>query len=133
MPCNSDYLAPTSREKGLQLAAQLFVYFKQKLKEPVGGALQASALDQYCNDDTWTPMLCGRLRDLQRKHPLKFNTIVYNARDPMSRKLATWWEEHLKADAQREAKERAEARAAKTREQALKKLTPAEKKALGVE
>lgn len=45
-----------------------------------------------------TPALCAFLKKLKRDDVWKFDALVYNARDRMSRNLADWWEEHQKVD-----------------------------------
>lgn len=43
-------------------------------------------------------MLCSLIRAMTEP---ELNAIVYNGRDPMSRKLADWWEEHKAEDEKR--------------------------------
>lgn len=128
MPCVSDYLEPNHRERALQKAAKLYVGVLKHLKKPVPPAVQNASEDIYCKAD-YVPELCATLKALS---PKAREALVYDAKSRFSRELATWWEEHQKAD-----KERAQAQARETRrqnlaKQALAKLTPAEKRALGL-
>lgn len=130
MPCNSDYLAPNAREQELRRAAFLLRYVYTQLGEPVSPNLRAASLDQYCKED-YIPELCSRLKKLKRFSRQRFEELVYNAKNATSRDLAAWWEEHTKADQARKRQEKEEADRNQLREQALAKLTPAERKALG--
>lgn len=71
----------------------------------------------------------GWLREtLQNIDDAELDIIVYNARNPTARKLADWWEE------QKEWQERVdyETQQRNLRESGLKKLTVAERHALGL-
>lgn len=131
MPCNSDYLNPSQKEVALRRAATLLVHVYQFLGEPVSPALKAAAANLYCSDD-YVPALCARLKKLKRFSKDRFEELVYNAKSPVSRDLAGWWEEHENADKARVAKEAAQKKQEELRQQALNKLSPAERKALGV-
>lgn len=76
-----------------------------------------------------TRLLCGLCERIETNP----NATVKAARlidaDP---KLRAWWEEHQKADRKREKEEAAERRRAAGRKAALAKLSPAERKLLGV-
>lgn len=45
--------------------------------------------------DDATLLLCNTIKDFTDAEQ---QTILYNGRDPMSRRLATWWEEHERLD-----------------------------------
>ena len=51
--------------------------------------------------DSMSVDLCKLCTDMTEEQT---NAIIYNARDPMSRKLADWWEHHQIEDAKNEAK-----------------------------
>lgn len=131
MPCSSDYLNPSDRERELRHAAKLLLYVNQRTGGPVSPNLKAAAADNYCSED-YVPALCAHLKVLLRNNPILFNEVVYDPRDPLARNLADWWEEHQKADLARERQEKQEGERNQLREQALAKLTPAEREALGV-
>jgi hypothetical protein len=76
-----------------------------------------------------TAMLCEMCQNLTEKEQ---NTLLYDGRKEMARELAAWWEKHQKADKARGKKERADKKNAKLRETAAAKLTPEERKALGL-
>lgn len=129
MPCKSDYLEPTQRERQLQLAAQLYQWVLAQEGCVAAARVKAAAHDPYCKDD-FVPELCTLLRNMPKD---RREALVYNAHDPMARKLADWWEEHQKADTLREEHEARMAeskRMAKLKEQALAKLTEEEIAAL---
>ena len=129
MPCNFDYLEPSSREKELQRAAGLLVYLrKQTGKKPETWSVKESD-NCYASDERSVTELCAALKAMD---PKRRDTIVYNAHDKNARDLADWWEEHQAADAKREKKEAAERERKRTSKQALAKLSKKERKALGL-
>lgn len=105
MPCSSEHMKQTGTEAYNQRTAQLYIYALEKMSafskiDKKNLALAKSeAHDSYARVD-FTQQLCDLLRDLS---PEQIEQVVYNARDPMSRKLADWWEEHQDADQKREA------------------------------
>jgi hypothetical protein len=130
MPCRSDYLEPNHREQLLQEIAQLLIYVRKNTKTgvKVDGKLRRAANDIYCTKD-YVPELCATLRALPSED---FERVVYNAREPMSRKLADWWEEHEAADQKRIEAEAQKMREEAIRVQAIAKLTNEEKRILGI-
>lgn len=128
MPCNSDHLEPTRRESELHRAARLLLYVRRSLGKPISTGLVADAQDQYCPVD-YTARLCKEVRDMKGRER---DRIVYDGKNKDARNLADWWEEHQAADKVREEAERKEAERHALRAQALAKLTPEERKALGV-
>ena len=125
MPCRSDYLEATGLEKGLKETAQLAVYLGGVAGLPVPKDIIEQAANYYATDVGQVQWLCDTLTKMSsadREH------YVYDAHNRTARDLATWWEKHQEADTKRELEE-AEARA---RENALKKLTPADRRALGL-
>lgn len=131
MPCSSDYLNPSDRERELRHAAKLLVYVHMALNEPVSPNLKAAAADLYCSED-YVPALCARLNVLKKFNPTIFDKLVWDAKSESGRALAAWWDAHQKADLARERQEKQEKERNQLREQALAKLTPAEREALGV-
>lgn len=129
MPCNAEYLEPTRREQELRRAAVLLVYVWKVKRKPVEDWAVTEASNLYASDERSVTQLCAELKAMTDKQR---DDIVYNAKERLARDLADWWEDHQRADAEREEKERAEADNAVQRESALAKLTPAERKALGV-
>lgn len=129
MPCNSDYMGPSDRERALQKTAQLYAHALKGLGYPVPPEVSVASRDHYCSAD-FVPALCSLLKSLSEED---LDKVVYNARDRTSRELATWWEDHLAADKAREAREAAERQRQETVKKAKAKLTKAEKKALGLE
>lgn len=98
MPCNSDYMDPTNKEKELQETAKLLVYALKKKRRKVPKWVSDAAKDIYCLEDKVVPELCSLIRSF---HKEDMDRIVYNGRDKTSRRLADWWEEHEKADKKR--------------------------------
>jgi hypothetical protein len=130
MPCRSDYLEPTGKERRLQETAQLLIYLRQNTNTGVkiSNKLKLAARDPYCSAD-YVPELCEAIRSLRSED---FDRVVYNARDPISRKLADWWEEHEEADRQRVEAETKKLREDAIRHKAISKLTDEERIILGL-
>ena len=124
MPCRSDYMDPTQKERLLQETAQLTVYVLESLGESVPQKLTNAANDIYCRAD-YVPLLCCLMKEIEL-NPAEMNRIVYDGHSKNARRLADWWEKHVEADRIREAKEAKERADAKIREGLLKKLTPEE-------
>jgi len=52
----------------------------------------------YKNLDYLTDSLCSAIQSMSE---MLQNTIIYNGRDPYARRVADWWDQHLKMDMQR--------------------------------
>lgn len=128
MPCNSDYLNPTHRERELRRAAKLMVYTTDKLGQVVPQWLQDVADDIYAKTDV-VPELCEQLKGLT---PEELEGVVYDAHAPEARDLADWWEEHLAADSKRERSEAHAIEQKTLRAKAIQKLSPEEQESLGI-
>jgi len=136
MPCNGDYLNPTTKERELQRTATLLIFVKRKLGKPVAPWLTKEAKDNYAKRESVVPQLC---REIERMTTEQRERILYDAHDKDSRDLANWWETHQAADTTRKKKEsdvkRAERRrkkAERERSKVLSRLSKKERKALGV-
>lgn len=105
MPCRSDYMEPTNKEKRLQETAQLLMYVRSNTKTGVkiSNALRSAAGNLYCTKD-YVPELCGVIRGLSEEDK---DRIMYDGRNPTARKLADWWDEHEEADRVRREAEKA--------------------------
>jgi len=128
MPCDSSYLKPTQREEELQRAAILLKYVYEQRGVAVPREVIRSAADSYGGPFDCIPSLCEVLTSMM---PSERDRLL-EGKNRTARDLANWWEEHQEADrakALREANARAQAG---LRKSALGKLTPAEKKALGL-
>lgn len=111
MPCNSDYMESTEVEKNSKEVAELIEYIVESgiidgwhRPETVEPYLKAAS-ENYGNPellDEMTAFLCKVLSNFN-EHQLE--TIVYNGRNKMSRRLADWWDAHQAADKARRAKE----------------------------
>lgn len=122
MPCRSDYMEPTQRERLLRETAQLYAYVLVETGERVPERVTQAANDAYCRTD-YVSHLCEQLTqmDVDTRH-----RVVYNAHDKTARRLADWWEEHQAADRQRLAREQTELRQQERYEQVIAKLSDEE-------
>lgn len=104
MPCRSDYMEPTQKERLLRETAQLYAYALTEAGERVPDRVTRAANNTYCTDD-FVSHLCEFITrmDADTRH-----RIVYNAHEKQSRQLADWWERHQEADRQRLAREQAD-------------------------
>jgi len=99
MPCRSDYMEPTHKERLLRETAVLFAYALNELGEEVPDSVHQAAADQYCRVD-FVPELCQLIRNMTED---ECDRIVYNPRSKIARSLADWWETHEEADRKRDA------------------------------
>lgn len=131
MPCRSDYMEPTKKEALLQETAQLLIYVLANTNrgDKVTERLRNASRDIYCRDD-YVPELCAAIRALTEEEQ---DRIVYDGRNPDARRLADWWDKHQEADRKRLEEEYRQIKREELRNQALAKLTPEEREALGVE
>lgn len=139
MPCNCDYMNPTQAEINSQKTCQNLVYLFEKINKSIPEWAE-NAANNYYGDigklNAAVVLLCTTIKGLTDDQMAE---IVYDGRDKRSRQLADWWEEHEAADAAREAKEKVQKEAARLKKELgskkqaiLKKLTPEERKILGV-
>ncbi len=126
MPCNSNYLNPSDRERELQRTAKLYVYLLEKTGQPRSAIAERCAGDIYCGVD-FVPALCQEIRGLADDQR---DALLYNGRDPKARALADWWEAHEAADKARESIENNAVAQRQVLLSALDKLTPVEKQAV---
>ncbi len=124
MPCRCDYMEPTRREIELTTVKQLLAAADRR--GYINMPRQEIAKIRYRgNVDELTALLCKTIREAPQE---KFGTD----RSKGGLALAMWWLEHQEADAKREAEEAEEARQNILRRDALAKLSPEEREALGV-
>lgn len=132
MPCKCDYLEPTEREIESVQVASLLVYLLTELKKPVPPLVLAASKQLYGNVatvDNDTDLLCSTLKSLSKQ---KMKTIVYDGSKPKARKLAEWWDKHQEADRKREEALKEIKKINRLRASAKKKLSPAERAAIGI-
>lgn len=131
MPCTSNYPDPTSRNRLLQSTAARLVYVNTALKRIVTPKMREAAKNVYCTAD-YVETLCTLLTKLQKDDEPLFDKIVYDARSADARKLATWWGEHQRADAERIKREAEDKARSALIQSAMAKLTPEEIAALNL-
>ena len=122
MPCNSDYMTPFVTE--LQAARCACLLDELDGREWTYRDWEGYHPRAYCKAnkallDELVCELCGRLQSLP-------------SIDHYSLEMRTWWRDHQAADAARIARERLAEQQAELRRQALAKLSPLERKALGL-
>jgi len=108
MGCNSEYMNPTQKEANSKHVASLLVYVQEQLDGNAVQEYSAAANSIYGNIhllDEMTAELCHALKLVVDGDEETYNRIVYDAKNPMSRKLADWWEQHVEADLKRKARE----------------------------
>lgn len=101
MPCRSDYLEPTDKEKASVEVCKHLAYVKSKLHMEVSPSLLQSGASPYGDLyklDEHTAELCRLCRGLNKKQK---DEIIYDGRNPKARRLADWWDEHQKFDLKR--------------------------------
>lgn len=128
MPCNSQYLEANAREVESRKVAELLVfvldeYYSEEIPRFVTGALGYYGDPE--NLDALTEMLCARCQTMDE-------SFIYDGRKMQNRRLADWWDRHQEWDRIREAEEKEKLDREGVRKKALKKLTKAEREALGL-
>lgn len=102
MPCNSDHLMPTDRERKSKEAAELIVYVFSRAKLNAPAWAKVAAQDCYGSANGEGPkdiigFLCDFLKAMTKA---KREAMIYGRpKERLCRRLADWWEEHLKDDA----------------------------------
>lgn len=149
MPCRSDYMEATGKEKESKKICEHLVYVITELGEKVPTNIKKASKEYYgifdsqfnkfdvatqtdhyeMNLDDLTAKLCSYCKNMTEEQE---NKIIYNAKNKKARKLADWWEKHQEFDKQRIKQEKKEKADAKAKAKALAKLTPKEKKLLGL-
>lgn len=105
--------------------AKLLAYVYSSLDLGVPRDVLNAAAEPFCFAD-FSQQLCARLKAMT---PDQISGIVYNARDPDSRRLADWWEEHQENDARHAKEEQNKIKKQELQARALEKLTPEERAA----
>ena len=125
MGCNSDYMNANRLE--IELSRVLLLQEELDTGKPVDSHSEDwngykkgvyNQGDLRARTDREVEKLCSRLKE----------TDVSTA----SPEMQIWWRDHQAADKKREEAEKAEAKKKTLRENALKKLTPKERNALGL-
>lgn len=132
MPCNGDYLDPTAREAESKKVCGLLVYVLRELGQEIPEKVSKAAKEYYGDEkhlDANVASLCKLLRGLSKTAA---DRIIYDGRSRRARQLANWWEKHQRADKQRIQNEKNEAKVEAVRKRAIGKLTPLERKVLGL-
>jgi len=130
MPCNSDYLAPNSNERAMQDAAIYQSRVLKRLGRTVPAWLKREAKNIYAKDERNVTGLCVILKEIGKEG--RDQLLYSDAKDAQMRDVAAWWEEHEKADKARLRTEKKLRTQKKAKAEALAKLSPADKKALGL-
>jgi len=95
---------PTQKEANSKHVASLLVYVQGQLDGTAVQEYATAANSIYGNADLLDEMtaeLCHALKLIVDSGEETYNRIVYDAKNPMSRKLADWWEQHVEADLKR--------------------------------
>lgn len=117
MPCDSSYMNARPEEVESSKVRELIrevqgLPFNHKSRHDYYGKV-----DQLDSDTAWLCAWCEK------------NTAILNT---FSLELQIWWRDHQEQDARREAAKAKTAHLKEVRRQALEKLTPEERRALGV-
>lgn len=98
-PCDCSYMEPTAAERQKSAAATLYLWTLKQLGRKIPEWLKDAAEHIYGEGgERAMGELCALLRVYEYLHPDTFENLVYDGRNPTSRKLADWWEEHKKQD-----------------------------------
>jgi len=130
MPCSCDHYEPNQAEQESKRACQCLVYVLKTQQRCITPWIINGADSDYgvaIRLKEATVKLCDLCNAM---NPVEKDKIIYNGRNAEARKLADWWDEHQKADAERIKEEEQAKKKEKLKQSALSKLTPEEKKAI---
>jgi hypothetical protein len=120
MPCNSDYMEASGKEIALSQVACLLdeLNGKQEIDSSHWYGYHPKVYNQHTNGDALVYELCDRLQkeDISKR----------------SLEMQIWWRDHQKEDKDRLERELREQKTEAEKAAALEKLTPYERKLLGV-
>lgn len=119
MPCRSDYLEPTERERELGLVLSLLAELDGQQVDHSDATYRFGYNNHRDDLDAKTAELCARCQTIDVTK--------------QSLELQIWWRDHQLADQRRAAAEAALAERRRARRAAMDKLTPEERQLLGVE
>lgn len=117
MPCRSDHLEPTAREKELGLVLSLLAEL-DGMKVEHSDATYRFGYNSREDLDTKTAELCARCQTV--------DVLQY------SLELQIWWRDHLRADQRRQQKEAEDQELNRNIAAAKAKLTPEDLEVLGL-
>lgn len=126
MPCVSDYLNSSNLEKEMTKVVQLLDELdgKKLNKSKFGDGYDERVYNKGLSKkdrDKLVSTLCSRLKNTKKVNVTKY-----------SLELQMWWRDHKEADKKRIRQEKEKREQEKIRKQALSKLTPEERKSLGL-
>lgn len=124
MPCRSDYMEPNERERDSRETATLLAFIAERRGKKVSQDLKDAAASIYGNvsrADEYAKRLCATVRSFTDKER---ETILYDGRSQLSRRLANWWEKHEEEDRKRLLEEERWATAKSRAELTLSDLAP---------
>lgn len=113
MPCNSDYMEARPDEVRAKLAAELVLWLTvpgrsgKLLMKTQQRQFEKQAANYYATDVGQTKTLCNFVKSLREGYGsvqdrnILDEVLQDNFKDPMSRKLADWIDEHDEADRRR--------------------------------
>jgi hypothetical protein len=132
MGCRSDYLAATGQEMESVRVCKFIVWILEGQRQAVPDWIKVASEECYGNTarlDEATKILCSLCRGFSKQEVDKY---LYDAKDPTSRKLASWFDRHSECDERRVLEEKEARKKAELRKTAMKKLTTDELDALGL-
>lgn len=115
MPCRSDYMEPTERERESVRVCKHLQHLSRVLKHPLPGDVRKGVQTMYGNVsllDAHTALLC----ELMNEYENEIATRISEMFKPEDMELMIWFRRHKEADKKREERERKA-----EREQALAK------------
>ena len=120
MPCDSSHLEATHKEREMSKVACLLdeLNGKKRINRDHWGGYHPRVYNQRVDADEMTAELCSRLQRLDVSQ--------------CSLEMQIWWRDHQEADRSRAQAAVARAKTDKQKKAALAKLTPHERKLLGL-
>lgn len=123
MPCNSDHMEASTRERDLSRVACLVDEINGKKR-----------IDR-AHWDGYHPRVYNEGLSKEKADAMVSELCAFLSGADVTRyslEMQTWWRDHQEADRKRRADERAKTNRRRLKAQALNKLTPAERRVLGL-
>ncbi len=125
-------MEPREYERESKKVAQLIVYAYTQLGLAIDPIVAKAAKDYYGDEKrvhVFTEVLCSLCSAMPDGMA---DRIIYDGSSKDARRLAGWWDAHQEADAKKSKEAARKKRTAATKASAMAKLSPKEKKALGL-
>ena len=132
MPCNCDHMEPNEHELESRRVAQHLCYLLGAASKQIPKEYKKIARSIYGKPLAVHSMTADLCRIIGKMSKGEKDHFIYDGKNKEARRLADWWEAHQEADAMKAKHARHKKKQDNLKLSGLSKLSPAEKKALGL-